>query len=416
MATSVDEGEGFRTAETGQIVPARDPLASGPSASRPHISERTKQLVWASAAGRCTFCNCLVTESENLGEPVPIGELAHDVGWGEGSPRGDSDLDADQRRAAENLLLTCRNCHKPIDDGGAIGRYTIDELLRRKYEHERRIRHLTAIGADRAAHIVRLVGHVRGVAPALTRETVLTASTAAGLYPQSLPTAHWEDVDLDLRPLGDINTPAEFEACLPAIRTLAARVIDGVRREGVDRLAIFAFARIPLLVFLGAQLDDKVQTLIFQRHRVDNDNAWRWPEHPGDPVKFDMTLALAGSDTTRVALVVCLSGTVRLDELPAEVLESHFVYLLAPRPPVEPGPTLVARPETLANLETALRQFLAHVEAAHGKVPSVFLFPAIPISAAITIGRVLMPHVSPSWRVFDRDPSAQFFEALEVRR
>jgi hypothetical protein len=33
----------------------------------------------------------------------------------------------------------------------------------------------------------------------------------------------------------------------------------------------------------------------------------------------------------------------------------------------------------------------------------------------VTLGRVLMPKLSPAWAVFDRDERGQFFEALEVQ-
>ena len=57
---------------------------------RPQLNSRIEIAVWAAVAGRCTFCNRLVTENDVLGLVVPIGELAHNVGWGKDSPRGDS--------------------------------------------------------------------------------------------------------------------------------------------------------------------------------------------------------------------------------------------------------------------------------------------------------------------------------------
>src|SRR5262245_15019046 len=92
----------------------------------------------------------------------------------------------DERSQADNLLLVCRNCHKPADASGVVGRYTVDELRRFKRDHETRIRELTSIGADRTAVLIRLVGDVRGVSPELSRDTVLAATTAAHYFPQLL--------------------------------------------------------------------------------------------------------------------------------------------------------------------------------------------------------------------------------------
>jgi hypothetical protein len=169
-------------------------------------------------------------------------------------------LPEDGRQAPENLILACRNCHKPIDDGGVVGRYDVDELLKRKWEHETRIRRLTDIGADHGAFVLRVVGDIRGVPPELNRRTVLAAATAAGLYPKILPGSHWEDVDLDLRRRGDLNAREAFVRVLPELEMFAQRVHDGVRLDDTARIAVFGFARIPLLVALGALLDDKVPT------------------------------------------------------------------------------------------------------------------------------------------------------------
>lgn len=386
------------------------------SGSRLNPTEQTKIAVWAAAAGRCTFCNRLVLGNDDLGEPVPIGELAHNVGWGDASPRGKSDLTPEERRAPENLLLLCRDCHKPVDQGGVIERYTIEVLANFKQAHEQRIRELTEIGADRKAAIVRVVGPVRGASPELTYDTVLGATTAAKYFPALLPGSARAEHDLDLRQVPDFGTPSHFSTCAAFIDELVRRIDDGIRRGDITRLAVFGFARIPVLVHLGAQLDDKVSTLIFQRQRIDDSNAWRWPDGPPSPPAFETSLSIEGGDRQQVALVVNLSGTVRLEDFPADIAESHFVYILAPVTPTESDPTLISSPAALTNFDRAARRFLATVERDHGKIDHVKLFAAIPVSAAITLGRVLMPQLSPAWAVYDRNEHGRFFKALEVRR
>jgi len=329
---------------------------------------QTRIRVWAVAAGRCTFCNRALTENSDLGIEVPIGELAHIVGWGPDSPRGTAALNDEDRRSAENLILACRNCHKPIDDGGVVGLYSIERLKSIKRDHETRIRRLTEIGADRATHVVRVVGAVRGTNPELTRSTVLEAVTSAGHYPQILPNAHWEDIDLDLRNHGPTERPADFLGQLPAIDDLAARINDGVRRDAITRVAVFAVARIPLLVYLGARLDDKVRALPFQRHRTDSDNPWIWPDL--DPADFVLEEIRHGSDPNRVALLLSLSGRIHIEELPASIDSGYAIYEIAPKPPAEVGPGLIAHRSTLANFQQSLRRFLAMIEDRHGKIPS----------------------------------------------
>jgi SMODS-associated and fused to various effectors sensor domain len=384
------------------------------SAKRPRIDPKVERAVWAAAAGRCTFCNRLVSENEDTGTLASIGELAHNVGWSKSSPRGNSSKTSEERSGADNLILLCRNCHKPVDDQGVIGCYSVERLYRFKKEHESRIRFLTEIGADRKALVVRLVGPVRGVSPELTYDTVLTASTAAGVFPATLPHAYRNAIEIDLREYGE-GTPEANAVSIARINEYIARVNEGIKRDQVSRLAIFAFARIPLLVHLGAQFDDKVPMLIFQRQRVSDANAWSWPLNPPDPPQFTIDKLRDGS-VDHVALVLNISGTIHLRELPQDVQETYTVYTVAPASPAESGPSVISSPAACANFEGTLRRFLAQVEKEHGKIPEIAVFPAVPISCAIILGKVLMPHVSPSLIIFDRNEHNVFLRALEVRR
>jgi hypothetical protein len=383
------------------------------AANRPSIPDRVRLAAWVAAAGRCTFCNRFVLENEDLGEPVPIGELAHNVGRSANSPRGDADLPQDLRQAAENLLLLCRNCHKPADDGGVVGRYSVDELTKRKHNHESRIRFPTSIGADRSSTILRVVGRIRSAPPALTYDTVLEATTATGTFPQLLSGSHRAEYDLDLRQVSNEGSQAYFTTCANEIDTMIDRINDGIRRDDINRLSVFAFARIPLLVHLGARLDDKIRTDIYQRQRADDKNAWRWPATPPSAPSFSFRLARSGQINSRVALVVSLSGTVPLNDLPDTLSMAH-IYELYPDPPTERGPTVISSPSALANFEAGCRRFLAHVEGAHGRLSYIDLFPATPLSPALTLGRVLMPEVSPAWHVYDRNQAGQFALALAL--
>lgn len=381
--------------------------------SRKSIPDRVAYRVWAAAAGRCTLCNQSVLANDDLGEPVPIGELAHNVGATTNSPRGESDFDRDERVDESNLLLVCRNCHKPIDDGGQVGRWRVEELREKKRAHEERIRRLTAIGADQAAYVVRLVGPIRDVPANLSREAVLTAATAAGFYPQFLPEAHYADVDLDLRNLAEPESEADFVQQAREVRRLADRVNDGVRRGAIERVAVFGFTRIPLLVQLGASLDDKTDTRVFQRQRVDGANAWIWPTTE-TTASFEFALVQQGTDNKHVAFVLALSGAIDLAELP-DVDASHTVYEVRSAS----GSTTVDHVRSagdLSALERTLRDLLSHVEEEHGKVDAVSVFPAIGVAAAVTLGRVLMPQVSPALIMYERDRDRVFHRALEVRR
>lgn len=383
--------------------------------SRPAVPEAIRLRVYTRAAGRCTLCNRLVLENEDLGEPTLIGELAHNVGWSESSPRGESDLSADERNHEDNYILVCRNCHKPIDALGAEKRYTIEELQHRKREHETRIAFLTSITSDRPAIIVRVAGQVRGKFPELSYEEVLRATTASGLYPMVMPGSWKAEVDIDLRNIPNEGTQEYYAAAIGQIDARLAELNDGLRRDAAGQIAVFAFARIPLLVHLGAQLDDKHRAILFQRRRTDNSSAWQWPTDPAAPPDFEITRINESAAHVDIAVVVFnVSGTIQPSELPAG-LRDLTTYVVAPREPAGASPQLIDSPAALAHFEATVRSLLALVER-DGKPQRLAILPALPITAAITLGRCLMPNVSPALQIYDRDGDGKFYLACEVRR
>ncbi|MEM9520799.1 MAG: SAVED domain-containing protein [Actinomycetota bacterium] len=380
---------------------------------RPSIARGEVFDVWLAAGGRCTFCNCLVSENDELGEAVPIGELAHNVGWAETSPRGkESELDPEDRQAAENLILACRNCHKPIDQAGVVERYTVEELTTRKREHEDRIRTLTSIGPDRSAFVVRFAGSVRGVPPAMSRQHIQRAATEAGLYPRRLPGAFWEDIDLDTRDMGDPEfSSSENEEIRSRISRLVKQVHNGIEDDAVDRVALFAFARIPYLVELGAQFGDKAPLTVFKRHR-DDAKPWRWPAS-NQSNEFATEVVREGESATAPTLIIELSGAIPLSDVEQLVPETSTVYALRPVGNV-PDLGAVSSPADLLAFERTIRQFISSCENAHPTITTVHLFPAVDVASAVTLGRVLLPSVSPAWTVYDRDLSGDFQEAMRV--
>lgn len=381
--------------------------------TRPSISEKTKILVWAAAAGRCTLCNKYIVSNEDMGETVPIGELAHNIGWSSTSPRGSKPQDID-RSSPDNLLLLCRNCHKPTDT--KIERYTEDLLSRRKIEHEKRIKRLTGIGADRSATILRMVGTIRGTHPELTYDTVLDALVGEGYFPKLLPNAHRSEIEIDLRDRVNPGTPQYFAECSQHIDGVIRSVLDGVK-EDTTRLAVFGFARVPLLIHLGSRLDDKVRTLVFQRQRKDTGNAWSWPETKSSGVpKFTTRRIKEGTDPGKVALILNISGTIKIEELHISVDAHYSIYTIEPAGQAVSGPELIDSPASIANFEQTVREFFAMLENTHGKIGNVSTFPAIPLSCAVTLGRVLMPDISPALDIYDRDSKGKFFKALEVAK
>lgn len=376
------------------------------------IPESEKLRLWVRAGGRCEICNKYLLEDEFTRQPVSLAELAHNVGRQkkEGSPRGLADLPISERNRAENLLLLCGDHHRVIDAKITRGDYTVDMLLEIKQRHEDRIRYLTGLGEDAETVVIRMVGAIRGSAVELSREIVRRGLQPAHRYPWYELTYRGGDLELDLRNLADEGSPAYWDAGSRQIGALASRLRDGVAAGKIRHLSIFAAARIPLLVKLGAELDDKIPTDLYQKQR-DGAEGWHWDEAAA-PASFE-ALKTRDGDPSRVAAVVSISGTIDVDRLPPD-LAGATVHTIQPAEGTLATPDIFRARGSVDSFAATYRALLAQLERDHPGLEAIDLFAAVPVVAAITLGRARMADVHPPLRVYDRDTEGGYTLALEI--
>jgi hypothetical protein len=115
---------------------------------RVRITAVSKLRLFAQAAGFCENPTCLRDLFLDLGGgPIHVGEMAHIVAATRGGPRGEWDLDLDDRAGFENVILLCPTCHTAVDKAPAD--FPVDELRRWRATHVQRVR--DAVGAQRYA-------------------------------------------------------------------------------------------------------------------------------------------------------------------------------------------------------------------------------------------------------------------------
>lgn len=375
--------------------------------------------LWLKAGGRCVLCNRDLQENEDFGIESNVAQMAHIVGHkdSESSPRGKSELPLEDRQLEQNLLLVCVNCHQPIDKGGYKGKFTVERLIGLKRDHEERVRRSLEIGGDRLTYVLRMVSFVRDAPPEISRETVFESLLQENLFPKKLPGSFWEEAEIDLKPIKYLKGKTEFSSCVIPIKQKIDLIQNGIAQGEIRSLAIFAFARIPVLIELGARLDDKFEPHIFQYRRNSPGLPWILPPREGTSFGFDVVTHQESSDLSKVCLIISLSGKVQVDELPTSIRASHTIYEVTPSPPTPLGPDLVHSGDFNREFEVFLRGFLAWIEDQHKKkAKTISLFPAVGLTTGLQLGRVLMPHISPSWTIYDRDEKGRFFKALTVKR
>ena len=381
---------------------------------RPDLSGVERRKVWVRAGGRCVLCKRYLLEGDLTWQEVPLGEGAHIVGQKKSarSPRGLDPLPEHVRDTADNVMLACETCHKEIDHKLAADVMTVGELRRRKREHEDLIKHLTGLLPDQRTVVLRMLGNVRGKVIGLHQDTAALTVIRSGEQFPAFPLSYdRQGVEIDLRAL-----PGEAAAG-PGYYTAARAIIDeviehklaeGVVRDHVNHLSVFAFARLPLLVYLGARLDDTIQTEIYQRHRASE--TWQWAAD-GPEVTFQIVRPGLATDSSGGVFVLNISGTIQPDELPAAVA-SLPTWTIAPAA-VTPHPDILTRRADLDAFELAVRGLFAEIEATAKSTKVLHVFPALPIAAAVLLGRARDPQVHPTLLIYDRTDSG-YQPVLEV--
>lgn len=371
------------------------------------ISTKTRAYLFARAAGRCEFDNCghYLLEHYPTFTPGNFAEQAHIWAFSEDGPRGNAGLETGaDLNGFENLMLLCKPCHKLIDDHP--DRYTVEILRSFKRAHEDAVFERTGLKRDSSTVALVMkanIGEQRVIIPA---PQLQDAVKPRYLSPRAIH-------EIDLTSLRDrVPERRYIDVAIDEIR-------DGVKRlyettfdgEPATHVSVFGLAPIPLLIFLGSCISNKVSTDLFQRHRDTEDWAWKTA---GPLAVFATKAAQNGTNGACVALLLSLSGRVQLSSLPDDIDERFTVYELA-LASEKPNPRFLRTRQDLEAFRAAYSQTLRAIQAEHEDLKQIHVFPAVPAPVAVAMGRDLLAKVDPTLVIYDNNKNeGGFTRTLEV--
>ncbi|HEV2890384.1 MAG TPA: SAVED domain-containing protein [Frankiaceae bacterium] len=380
---------------------------------RAKLKETEKRKAWVRAGGVCVLCKKYLLDGVLTGLEVSLGELAHIVGQKNtpGSPRGLHPMPLPDRDTADNVLVACESCHDEIDDQLVTGILDVGTLNEIKRTHEERIRHVTTLPDDQRTVVLRMIGKLRGnaleVTPATAAETVVAD---ARRFPWFLLSLDRLGVEIDLTALpGEAEADDEYYATArKAIdEVIDIRLHDAIASGAARHVSVFAFARLPLLVYLGSKLDDTYGVDVYQRHRATD--GWRWDPDAPTPV-FTATATATIDGASEVVLIANVSGVIDETQLPVDLTE---LPRLVVAPDVAPDVDVMRSKMALDAFTRAMRDVFATLDA-HKNIKRLHVFAAAPISATVQLGRVRDPHIHPALVIYDRTNSGDYRRALEI--
>lgn len=379
---------------------------------RGSINYNSTLRLWVKAGGRCEICNKYLLEDELTTTPINLAERAHNVGisGGKRSARSNNDLDFEERNNEENLLLLCRDHHKLIDTYSE--KYPVELLHEIKLEHEKIIKFLTGMTDDKKSVVLRMMNDIRGSSILISNEEVReTLYKCDNRYPEFI-LKHENNIEINLKNLPEPVSNSYWKMGKHIIDDVVTRQINPLVNEKIlKRLSIFALARIPLLIYLGFKLGDKIPVDIYQKQRNINED-WIWDKN-SKPIEFKYKRINVNKNFNRFALILSLSGKISKKQLPINLEDSFNIYEISPIK-ILPNRSIIKNKKTLNNFRNALEIVLRKIENECYQYSDLFIFPAIPISASIVLGREFLKGITPNITIFDLE-KGKFIKTYKIK-
>ena len=357
--------------------------------------------LWARAGGRCELygCNDFLLQDELTTNRAKLADIAHIVARSKDGPRGDDPMLLSQRNKIENLFLACTKHHRLIDNKAMVARYPKEILIQYKQTHEERIRFVTGLGDENETVIVRMIGNIRGSTVSISNEEIRQGVLkSSNRYPRYLGGEN--HIEIDLRTITENDLHQYWNRGIETIKdVIDRRITPAIQKGEIQHLSLFAFARIPFLIYLGYAIGDKLTFETFQKHRTGGES-WVWPANQ-TAQRFVFRREVNGSDKSRIAVMISLSGNVQIAQISSSISAAYTVYSLAPDGS-KPSRSILSCKDSVDQFRLTYANLLREIEAAYPLAKEIHLFPAVPISAAIILGRDLLRNVSPSLIIYDK--------------
>lgn len=374
---------------------------------RPPIPVSVKVRLWTASAGRCQFdgCNKSLWRNDLTMEEMNIAYIAHIHAFSPLGPRYHSELSPKLEKDFSNLMLVCDSCHRTFDDKQKEKEYPADRLLTMKKDHENRIELLTSIAPEKKSHVVLFGARIGEHSSPLSFTNALQAMVPDN-YPASphaaeigLKNSSFEDNDTSYWAIETEHLQKSFKEKVQFIK----------ETNGQQHYSIFALAPQPLLIKLGTLLSDLYQAEIFQLHR--EPYTWKWLDEISP---IDYHLVQPSQRKKNVALKIELSATIVDERIISIIGDDTSIWSIRI---ANPGNDYLRTRRQLQDFRTMMRKAFDLIKATHGEHVQLHLFPAMPVAAAVELGRVWMPKADLPIIIYDQNRKLNgFAKAIEINR
>lgn len=372
--------------------------------SKTSIPADVRRELWFEAHGRCEMCNKPLYRDGLTMMDVNLGEYAHIIGDSPNGPRGHFLWSKKKSMDKDNLILLCKDHHKVIDDAGGVKMFGVELLRQIKKTHEARIELVTSISPNHKTLVVCYTPKVGD------KQTVITDSTAYNtIIPEYYPMTT-EPVRLDASNVPyDDNRKMYWEIHPDILKENFKEKIEKKIKD-IAHISLFAFAPQPLLTLLGSLLSDMYPVEVMQKHR--EPDTWKWL-NPKNKVDNHFKVIEPKDNTKEAAIVFAISGTEIIDRIKTQFKDTISCWIVTCE---TPDRDMLKTREQLSEFRTLVRNLINDINTL-SSCKSIKIFPAMPISCAIELGRIRLPKSDNPWIMYDlpKFEDTEYIETITIQ-
>jgi len=381
------------------------------SKRRPSIPDHTVFELWSKAGGRCEFrgCNKELWQEDLTCRKVINSNIAHIVPW---SPN-DKNKRCDPVRAEllstdiSNLMLLCPEHHNSIIDK-CSEEFTEEILKEMKREHESRILSATSIIPEMKSKIIKYSANIGKYVIHLNEKDLHSS-----VFPQYYPDGEIIEISLNSswHDNEEIYWEVEKEHLIKQIKDKVYPYVDCDESKRIKHMSIFGFAPQPLLILLGYLLTDKYQATVFQKNR-NNEKDWSWIA--SDTV-LDITIGKPSKINGNLPVLnLSLSGKITDERITNILGKNCDIWCINVK---EPHGNIINTQGQLAEFKKQVRILLEEIKTNYKEGTILNIFPAMPISASIEFGRLILHKSDMPMNIYDQvDTQTGFKYALTINK
>lgn len=154
-------------------------------------------------------------------------------------------------------------------------------------------------------------------------------------------------------------------------------------------------------MLLGSLLTDIPTAETYQLHREPPD--WRWQDHT-DETTFDITTP---DDFSGIPVLnLSLSAQIDNSRIESAVSEKSSIWKVSI---ANPHNDFLKSKKQLQIFRETMRPLMDRIKTKHGEHAKLHVFPAVPVSIAVELGRILMPKADLRLLIYDQNKDRSGF-------